>query len=165
MKKITALTLAGASLVWVLGAMAQEATREPAAPAVREEGGRGNRGGNPGEFRQRMTERLKESLEVSDEEWAVIQPLIEDVQTKQRAAGRSRLGGMRQRDCSSPESEALSAALQSDSTSNEEIQAKLTALRDSRKKAAAELAAAREELSKVLTLRQEAIFVQMDILE
>ena len=48
---------------------------------------------NPEEFRQRMNERLKTSLKVSDEEWSVLQPLIEKVQTKQRDACGGRFGG------------------------------------------------------------------------
>src|SRR5206468_164574 len=132
------------------------------------------------QFRQRMNERLKTSLKASDEEWAVIQPLLEKVQTKQREAGAGRgFGGMgRQRGGGGPgggaggapgadqqggnrgnrgggaggggsaESDALRTALDNDSTSAEEIKAKLTALRDSRKKAAGELETAREDLRK-----------------
>ena len=156
--------------------------------------------GSPADFRQRMNDRLKGALKASDDEWAVIQPLLEKVQTAQRATMTVRFGGfggMRRRGGpggdtgaaspavtgtagganpagdggrrfgpqSSPEAEALHTALQSDSTSNEDIQSKLQALRDARKKAQGDLEQARENLKKVLTLKQEATFVEMGILE
>ena len=40
---------------------------------------------SPEEFRARMEERLKTSLKVSDDEWKVLQPLIEKVGEKLRA--------------------------------------------------------------------------------
>ena len=64
-----------------------------------------------------------------------------------------------------PEAQALREALEKDGTSPSEITAKLTALREQRKKAAAELASAREDLRKVLTVRQEAVLVQTGLLE
>jgi hypothetical protein len=149
-----------------------------------------------------MNDRLKAALKASDDEWAVIQPLLEKVQTAQRATMMGRFGGFGGRrraggggpggdtaaaspavtgtagganpagdggrrfgPPSSPEAEALHTALQSDSTSNEEIQSKLQALRDARKKAQSDLEQARENLKKVLTLRQEATFVEMGVLE
>ena len=145
---------------------------------------RGDRGNfNPEEFRQRMAERLKTALKVSDEEWGVISPLIEKVQTKQRDAmggrfgGFGRGGGDRGGDGNrgggsgtsdrpgATESQALRTALESESTSPEDLKAKLAAVREVRKKGAAELAAARAELQKVVTVRQEAVLVSMGILE
>jgi hypothetical protein len=149
---------------------------------------------SPEEFRARMEERLKTSLKVSDDEWKVLQPLIEKVGEKQRAgfggfggfgggrgrggdgggasaggtAGSAGGGGDRQGRGSrggSEESQALRTALESESTSPEDIKAKLAAVRDHRKKAAAELAAARAELLKVVTVRQEAVLVSMGMLE
>lgn len=158
---------------------------------------------NPEEFRARMEERLKTSLKVSDDEWKVLQPLIEKVGEKQRegfagrggfgfggggrgpggpgggggggnaggggnnAGGNTGGGGDRNRGNrgGSEESQALRTALESDSTPADEIKAKLTAVREHRKKAAAELAAARAELQKVVTVRQEAVLVSMGLLE
>lgn len=146
----------------------------------------GNRGGNPEEFRQRMNDRLKTSLKASDEEWSVIQPLLEKVTAKQREASGNRFGGGRggpgapggrggaggggsqadrPQSASSAASQALRTTLENESASPEEIKAKLTAVRDARKKSAAELTQAREELSKVLSVRQEATLVSMGILE
>lgn len=154
----------------------------------------GNRrgGGNMEDFRARMNDRIKTALKATDDEWTVIQPLLEKVQTLQ-FAGRGNIGGFggfnrRGRDggnqpsasaspsaspsnnnrpdrIASPEATALKTALDADGTSNDDIKAKLQALRDSRKKNAADLAQAREDLKKVLTLRQEATLVNMGILE
>jgi hypothetical protein len=151
-----------------------------------------NRRGNFEEFRQRMAERLKTSLKVTDDEWAVLQPLIEKVQTKQRDSMMGRFGGFgggrrgedggssgngggggsdrgnrgdRSDRAGSAESQALRTALESESTSNDDIKAKLAALREAHKKSAAELAAARDDLRKVVTVRQEAVLVTMGILE
>jgi hypothetical protein len=173
---LTALALTASAVL----AYAQN-EQPPAQGEGRQRGGdRGNF--NPEEFRQRMAERLKTSLKVTDEEWAVIAPLIEKVQTKQRDAMGSRFGGFGGRGGGdrggSPgggsttsdrpgaaESAALRTALESDSTSPEELKAKLTAVRKVREKNAAELAAARADLQKVVTVRQEAVLVSMGILD
>jgi len=148
------------------------------------------------DFRARIDERIKTALKASDDEWAVIQPLLDKVETLQRDAlmgrfsmmggGFNRRGGDQasaspgaspaaNRDrgdrggrpdrTPSPETAALQSALESDGTSTDDIKAKLQALRDSRKKTTADLEQAREDLEKVLTLRQEATLVMMGILE
>ncbi len=131
------------------------------------------------QFRQRMNDRLKTALKVNDDEWNVIQPLLEKVQTKLRDSspmrmwgGRNRAGGQGNNNgnnqppvAGSGDSEALRAALDSDATTPDEIKAKLEALRESRKKSLAELAQAREDLRKVLTQRQEATLVLMGMLD
>ena len=65
----------------------------------------------------------------------------------------------------SEEGQALRTALESDSTTPEDIKAKLAAVRAARKKADADIAAARADLLKVVTVRQEAVLVSMGILE
>ncbi len=143
------------------------------------------------QFRQRMNERLKTELKASDEEWTVIQPLLEKVQNKIRDAspflrgfgrgGRPRNAGANAEGSpgqaaaspdprpmhggDSPEMSALRAALESDSSAPADIQTKLAALRESRKKATADLEAARQDLVKVLTQRQEATLVLIGILD
>lgn len=146
-------------------------------------GDRGNRGGTPEEWRARMTDRIKTSLKVTDDEWTVLQPLIEKVTTKQREAMAGRFGGFGGRGgdrggstsggsttgggdrSGSSESQALRDALEKDGTSPEDIKAKLNAVRESRKKATEELAAARADLQKVVSVRQEAVLFSMGILE
>lgn len=158
----------------------------PSAPDAN--GGGGRRGGSPEQFRQRMIDRLKTSLKASDDEMTVIQPLVEKVFLKQREASGNRFGGggprpprggggdregnggggpdrRNWRGGETPEAQGLREALEKDETAPSEITAKLTALREQRKKAAAELASAREDLRKVLTVRQEAVLVQTGLLE
>jgi Spy/CpxP family protein refolding chaperone len=177
---LTTLALAASTIL----ATAQNAPN-PDPNARPDRGGRGN----PEDFRQRMNERLKSSLKVTDDEWAAIQPLIEKVQAKQREAMGGRFGGFGGRgpggdrgpggggpggggpggDQSArpgaAESDALRKSLENESTSPEELKTKLSAVREQRKKSAAELAAAREDLRKVLTVRQEAALVAAGILE
>jgi len=145
------------------------------------------------QFRQRMNERLKAALKVSDDEWGVIQPLLEKVQTKMRESMSTRFGGMgggrrwiqnsqggqggnaasnnggeprsRPERPKSPEMEALQKALESEGTSPDELKVKLQALRDARKKSATELEQAQDDLRKVLTQRQEATLVMMGMLQ
>ena len=59
----------------------------------------------------------------------------------------------------------MHTALATDGTSDDDIKAKLQAVRDARKKTADTLQSAREDLRKVLTMRQEAVFVEMGILD
>jgi len=134
--------------------------------------------GGPGpdkidQFRQKMNEFLKASLKVSDDEWGIIQPLLEKVQTKQRdslmgrfsfMAGR-RGGGDRGGRPTAPEIDALKGALESESSSPADIKSKLEAVREARKKSEGELTQAREDLRKVLTQRQEATLVMVGVLE
>jgi len=177
-------------------APAPATTSGSTAPAAGGNGGGGN-GGGRGQYFANM---IKTQLKATDDEWAVIQPLLQKVQDLQRAArggggfgggpggqggfGRQRGGGQGGNggngggnnppptpDPNAPvvpgqaEATALRTALASDSTSNDDIKAKLAALRDARKKTAADLAAARADLQKVLTLRQEAVLVNMGVLE
>ena len=169
--------------------------------------------GNRDDFRQRMAERIKTQLKVSDDEWTVIQPLLEKVGEKLMAT-RSNGGfggpggpggnrdGARRRDGNNnggdnkaggspaaspgnnpaggnqnlrregdrgprgtPETQALAATLADDNSTVNDVKAKLQAVRDQRKQAATELAQAREELRKVLNMRQEAALVMDGLLD
>ncbi|MEI6351443.1 MAG: hypothetical protein WCP06_10095 [Verrucomicrobiota bacterium] len=153
-----------------------------AAPAAEVKSGPGAPSGDRmKQFRQRMAERLKTALKASDEEWSVIQPLLEKMYAKQREVGGARFGfggrrggggpGGEERGNrpsmfgGTPQADALEIALKSESTSPAEIKAKLDALREARKKATAQLDQAREDLRKVLTQRQEATLVLIGILQ
>jgi hypothetical protein len=161
---------------------------KPATPGATDNGQRQNRGNfNFEDFRKRMEDRIKTSLKVTDDEWAVIQPLIEKVTEKQRDAspgrgfggpggttrttgggGTSTTGGTtstRPERAGTQERDALRTALEADNTSIDEIKSKLGAVRAVHQKAQTELAAAREDLKKVVTVRQEAVLVSMGILE
>jgi len=179
----------------LLAAVALATTSLVATAQDNNGGGRRGGGGNFEEFQKRMSERMKTSLKVTDDEWAVLQPLIEKVQAKQRESMGGRFGGFgrgggpggggpggggqggggqggagggggdRADRGGSPESQALRTALENESTPPEELKAKLNAVRDARKRSAGELASAREDLRKVVTVRQEAVLVSMGILE
>jgi hypothetical protein len=155
-------------------------------------GGRGGGGGgnfDPEQMRARMAERMKEQMRATDEEWKVIQPLLEDVQAKQRDVAMGRMGGMMGRAGGaqaggpgagrpgadarggmraggpSPEVEALGKTLEVENPPASELRARLAAVREARKKAEAELDQAQEKLRQVLTLRQEAQCVMMGLLK
>jgi len=135
------------------------------------QGGQGGRGNfDPAEMRARMMERYQEQLGFSDAEFKAIQPLIEDVQTKQRDArggrggmmfgGRGGRGGRGGNQDADPELEALQSAIESGSN----IEAKLAAFRAARDKKEADLKKAQDTLKSVLTVKQEAQAVLMGII-
>jgi hypothetical protein len=139
-------------------------------------GGRGGRGNfDPEEFRARMVERMKEQFGFSDAEFKAIQPLIEDVQTKQRDArtggrsfggfggfgGRGGRGGERgDRNSGNSELSALQKAIESGNN----IEAKLKAFRAARAKKEAALKKSQDTLKAVLTVKQEAVAVTMGLI-
>jgi hypothetical protein len=146
------------------------------------------------QFRQQMSERLRESLGASTDEWKILQPMIEKVQTLQRQArgGMGRPGGFgdrprgdRRPDDRRPEdrrpddrqqgdrqqsdvekkTEALQTLLQNKESKTDEIKVALAALRESRAKAKAEVETAQTALRQVVTVRQEAQLVMMGVLD
>jgi hypothetical protein len=151
-------------------------------------GGGGGGGGNrrnfdPAQFRQRMMDNIKDQLNVTDDEWQVLQPKIEKVMTSQRdlragmgmfrrqggggGAGGGGGGGFGATD-DSPVAKAtqdLRDTLDNKDSTADTITQKLTALRDARTKAQTDLAAAQKDLKDVLTQRQEASLVMMGMLE
>lgn len=193
--RVFTVAAVGALLLHVPRVSAQDDAPPPTPPAAAPAaggpgaGGPGGPGGPGGDFRARMAERIKTQLKASDDEWSVIVPLLEKVETKLRESMAGRFGGMmggggprpRRDDANgggggnrperpqgrggSPEAQALTETLQNDSASSEEIKTKLAAVREQRKKSAAELSQAREDLKKVLNMRQEASLVAMGILD
>ena len=154
-------------------------------------GGPGNF--DPAQMRQRMAERMKEQLGVDDQAWKVMEPRLMKVMELNRqasAGGRGMMFGMFGRGGRGPggdqggpqgdrrgrgpqgEQTALEKAmtqlrttLENQSASPEEIKTQLTAVRQAREKAKQELAVAQQDLKKILTLRQEAMLVEMGMLE
>ncbi len=188
----TVLTLATACALWlhVPRVSAQDdAPPPPPAGGPGGERGPGGPGGRGGDWQQRRNEMAKTALKASDEEWSVIQPLLEKVETKMRESmggryggmmggGGGRRGGARENGeggprpdrgpggrGGSPESQALAETLKNDGATADEIKTKLAAVREQRKKSAAELTQAREDLKKVLNMRQEASLVAMGVLD
>lgn len=137
-----------------------------------DQGGGGFGGGNfdPAEMRQRMAERTKEQLEITDDkEWQIIEPLITKVTEARMAAATGRLGGRGGRGGGgpggggfggaaqpNPAAESLQKAIEA-KASNAETKAALDKFVADRKAKQAELEKAQAALRKVLTPRQEAI--------
>ena len=143
------------------------------------------------EMRRRMTERMKAMLQVNDQEWAQLEDRIETIRQLQRDAGEgpprpsgpppgTREGGPpppppgdagpgpgpdgRQPSEVQERMRDLKSALDSDAKP-EEIKARLEALRAARADARKKLADARTELRQLLTVRQEAVLVDMGVLD
>ncbi len=170
---------------------AMAAEGRPPPPPGQERGRGGPR--SPEEWRQRMEEfrtriedQLRERLGATEEEWKVLQPRMDKVQQLMRQSrggfrgmigrgGRGRRGGddrqpaegTPERESSDVEkkTEALQSLLDDETSSAPSIKAALAALRKARQKAQDELAVARKELRKVVTLRQEGQLVLMGMLD
>jgi multidrug resistance efflux pump len=170
--------------VYVGGVLAQEEETRPAPPAARG----GPRGGqfDPEQMRQRGLELIKEALGATDEEWAVLGPRVEKVQTLSRQtrpgggmgmfgnrAGREgprrdmRGGAASTRELSEVDKalQELQASLENQEAKPEDIKKKLTTLREAREKAKQQLDKAQQELRELLSLRQEAQLVLIGLLD
>ena len=133
---------------------------------------------DPAQFRERMMNNIKERLGASDDEWKVISPKVEKVMTAQRDArggggfgfggrgGRRGGGGDQQPTTETGKASAdLQTALENKDTPADDIAKKLAAYREARDKGRAQLLAAQKELKEILTQRQEAVMVNMGMLE
>jgi len=174
MKKINQWILM-AGLVMAIGLAGNSAFAQPQ--------GQGNQGrfrrGNfdPAQMRQRMMDRVKEQLEITDDsEWNAIQPLIEKVMQARMAAapmmGRGMFGGPRRGGnnannntdnnrprfgpAPSAEVQTLERAIEG-KASNSELKTAIAKVEAYRKEKQAELQKAQADLRKVLSVRQEAI--------
>jgi hypothetical protein len=157
---------------------------EAGAPGGGGPGGGGQNRWNPQAMRQRMIDRLKQQLGTSDDEFAAIQPKIEKVmQLKREVNGPGMFGGRRgggggfggaggpggdPNQTPSAVQQAtkdLQETLDDANATPADIKTKLDALRDARGKAMDDLVKAQQDLSDVLTQRQEAVLVMMGILD
>jgi len=121
---------------------------------------------------QRMPlSQLKELLGVGDEEAIALGPLIQRVRLLERDllfGGRGGGGGGRN---NSPPTaiqtatEALQQSVDNKNATTEELKSKLVALREQRARLQSQLDRARAELQSLLTVRQEAVLVQMGVLD
>jgi len=161
-------------------------------------GGQG-RGGGPAmtpeqqqqrmdQFRQQAMDRAKQDLGATDEEWKVLSPLVEKVQTLSRASrmGGMGFGGVRggrggpQPGGKAPDAtaapatprpgmpapsevdlkvQALRTVLDNKEATPAQIKEALTGVRDARAKADKDLKKAQKALRDVVTVRQEAVCV------
>lgn len=135
---------------------------------------------DPAQMRARMLERVKETLQCSDEEWTVLQPRLEKVMTLSREAsaggGRRMLFGRRSsgggdaqprepQNAVEKTAQDLQQTLDNKEATADQIKAKLTALREAREKVKQDLAKAKAELRELVTQRQEAMLVLMGTLD
>lgn len=164
------LTVAGMAAVLSLGTLNVLAQPGP------DQRGPGGRGGNfdPAQFRERMMERVKETLEITDDtEWKAVQPLVQKVMDARMSSfggmGRGMMfGGRRGGDQgnndrrppmfgqANPDADALQRAIDG-KASNAEMKSAIAKFVESRKSKQAELEKAQADLRKVLSVRQEAI--------
>lgn len=143
-----------------------------AQPADRNGGG--DRAAMRAQFMQRMLERTKEGMGVTDDEWKVIQPRLEKVQT---LLMQTRMGGMMRGGRGGDAQEAqpqndvakaaqeLRTAVENADTAPSILKDKVEALRKARAKANEELAAAQKNLRELLSVRQEAYLIMAGMLD
>jgi hypothetical protein len=174
-------------------ALSQEEERNKAVGQNRQMGPMGQ--GMPGRGRMdteqmmnMMSDRIKEVLEMSDEEWTVIGPKLINVVTLSTQSTEPNMGMMmrmfmlgrrntNQRNQLQPfpgrgepgpiatVQTELQKLLEDKETPTSEIKRKIIELRDEKEKAEQELATARNELRELLTVRQEAFLIAMGYLD
>ena len=146
-----------------------------------QQGQQGQQRGNfdPAQARERYLTQLKEQLGATDEEWKALQPKVEKVLTAQRDnrrgggnRGRNRNNNNAQQQPNAQQTSEVSAAadelrktVDDKAATAEDINKKLTALREAREKAKNELTTAQKELRELLSARQEAILVSSGLLD
>src|SRR5439155_1513392 len=143
-------------------------------------GGRGGPGGfDPARAREWMNTQIKEQMGANDDEWKVIEPKLTKVMDLRRDAGGFGRGGFRRRDDNSSSSSAddnqagpvekaqreLRQTLDNKEANAEQINSRLTALREAKEKAKTTLASAQKDLKEILTQRQEAVLVMFGMLD
>ena len=131
-----------------------------------------------GTYRNASLNNIRLQLNASDEEWNVLLPKIQrvlaalqDVAQPAAVSGRGGMGGMGGLVLAQPAVSQVARAFQElqdilkePNAGEDSIAAKLRAWRALHEKARAELAAAQEDLVSILTLRQEAILLNLGML-
>jgi len=178
--------------IWIMAATAvaalafvfvDQAVSQDSQPAREGRGNRGGRGNfDPAEFRAQMEKRMQEALNVNDEEFKALQPKIEKVMTLQRDARGGMMMGMMGRgpggrgpggQAPDPEkmsdvqkkAAALRKVLDDKDSKADDVKTALKEYRDARDKAKTDLVKAQEDLKKVVSARQEAVLVTMNVLD
>ncbi|MBL9186431.1 MAG: hypothetical protein JNK23_03040 [Opitutaceae bacterium] len=125
----------------------------------------------PSDAQARTLERLRERLEIpDDEEWAVVAERITRLDEARRAAGGNvsvpsldRGKKPDRKDGGGPEREALRVAVM-DRLPDAEVRSRLSRLGEVQRQNAEKLARAQQDLRAVLSVRQEAIAVMFGLL-
>lgn len=171
-------------IIYALGAAAMVCLLCGAAALAEDNPGGGGRPQfDPAQWRQRMLDRLKETLGSTDDEWKALGPKVEAVQKlvfQARMGGRSMFGRRRGGDNANAEqqpqqpppandvearSQELQKLLDNKDADVKAVKDKLKELRDAREKSKVDLKKAQDELRELLTPRQEAQLVLMGMLE
>jgi hypothetical protein len=178
---LAALLMGSALAMPVMGQDAP-ATQPAANPAPGANGGRRNF--DPAAMRTRMLDALKDRLGATDDEFAAIQPKLEKVMQLNRdvsgggmrgmfGGGRRNRGGENggtptaaatEQSAVQKASADLQTTLDNKDATPADIKTKLDAFRAAKAQAKDDLAAAQKDLQSLLTQRQEAILVQMGML-
>jgi hypothetical protein len=177
------LLVSGLTLILCLSASEVMAQNNQGGGRQRQGGGRQRQGNlDPAQMQQRMLERYKERLEITDDaEWKALQPLVQKVLDARMAAasgargmfgrgprpggdaGQADQGQRRGLAATNPAAEALQKAIDSKAPAAQ-VKLELVKYLEYRKAKQAELGKAQDELRKVLTSRQEAIAVLSGLL-
>jgi len=154
------------------------------------QGGPGGRQFDPAQMRQMMEQRMREQLGATEQEWKVLGPRVMKVSELNRQISGFGRGGMMfgggrrggpqggpgqpggrpgapERELTAVEKaqEQLRTTLENTAATPDQIKTQLTALRGAKEKTKQELAAAQQDLRKVVTVRQEAQLVLMGMLD
>lgn len=114
---------------------------------------------------QRTLQRLKTDLAISEEEWAVVKPRLESVyrlvhmQVSTGGVATAPLTTLKEK------IDTLRRLLLDKETTPDKIKDALTGVRSAREIVRQELTKARQELRKIMTLRQEAVLVLSELLD
>ena len=182
-----ATTLLMGSLTVSAFGQAQPGGTNPPPPDNGGQGGRRNF--DPAQFRLRRIQQMKDQLGATDEEMTALTPKIDKVMQLQRDArgggGFGRRGGGNggpggpggtggapggaptdaNASAVQKASADLRSTLENKDAKPDDIKAKLDALRAARTQAKQDLTAAQQELKGLLTQRQEAVMVEMGLLD
>lgn len=169
------------SLVVLAASVSLLAQGQPAGQPPGDRGqGRGQRGNfDPAQMQQRMMDNMREQFGVKDDaEWKIVSERVQKVMDARRDTafgGGMRMGmrpggpggdnagaqgGRRGFGSSSPEAEALAKAVES-KASKDELKNAMAKYREARKTSQTKLEQAQEELKKVLSVEQEAVALQL----
>jgi hypothetical protein len=131
----------------------------------------------PEEMQKRQLDRIKTTLQMDDEKWKTVEPLVQKVTTLSSELRGGMFGGMGRRgpnadqNTPAPTTEIgtkiseLRTLIGDPSATDKAIKAKLAELTAAKDKVKAALAAARTDLCKALTAKQQANLVLMGFLD
>jgi len=115
--------------------------------------------------RQRAIDAFKRKLQLSDQDWTVLKPRIEDVYNMVYPLPAPRSGADRKGTELDQHRSELREVLDNSASDTGQIKATLTALRAAKDKADRELTKARQDLRRLMTVRQEAELVLCGLLD